>query len=79
MLVMRVRECSTRHQVLREVLGYQASTVRKLLIDAGQTQIHRYTDTHTHKQYSVRQCNKLSFYSSTSQVQYVRKECVGES
>lgn len=34
MLVMRVRECSTRHQVLREVLGYQASTDRKLLIEA---------------------------------------------
>lgn len=34
MLVIRVRECSTRHHVLREVLGYHASTVKKLLTDA---------------------------------------------
>lgn len=34
MLVIRVRECSTRHQVLNEVLGYHASTDRKLLMDA---------------------------------------------
>lgn len=34
MLVIKARECNTRHQVLREVLGYQANTVRKLLMDA---------------------------------------------
>lgn len=34
MLVIKARECSTRHQVLREVLGYHANTVRKLLMDA---------------------------------------------
>lgn len=37
MLVIRVRECSTRHHVRREVFGYHASTVRKLLMDAGHT------------------------------------------
>lgn len=37
MLVIRVRECSTRHHVLREVLGYQASTDIKLLTEAGHT------------------------------------------
>lgn len=37
MFVIRVRECSTRHHVLREVLGYHASTVRKQLMDAGHT------------------------------------------
>jgi len=31
---MRVRLCRTRHHVLREVLGYQASTDRKLLMEA---------------------------------------------
>ena len=41
MFVIRVRECSTRHHVLREVLGYHASTVRKLLMDAGHTQTDR--------------------------------------
>lgn len=35
MLVMRASECRTRHQVLREVLGYQARTVRKLVMEAG--------------------------------------------
>lgn len=34
MLVISARECSTRHQVLKEVLGYHANTVRKLLMDA---------------------------------------------
>lgn len=38
MLVIRVRECNTRHHVLSDVLGYQASTVRKLLMDAGHTE-----------------------------------------
>lgn len=47
MLVIRVRECSTRHQVLKEVLGYHANTVRKLLMDAE----HRHTHTHTHNIY----------------------------
>lgn len=37
MLVIRVRECSTRHHVLREVLGYQASTEMKLLTEAAHT------------------------------------------
>lgn len=41
MLVIRVRECSTRHHVLREVFGYHASTVRKLLMDAGHTRTHK--------------------------------------
>lgn len=34
MLVIRVRERSTRHQVLREVFGYHDNTVRKLPMDA---------------------------------------------
>lgn len=34
MLVIRVRERSTRHQVLRDVFGYQDNTVRKLPMDA---------------------------------------------
>lgn len=38
MLVIRVRLCSTRHQVRSEVLGYQASTVRKLLMEAAGAQ-----------------------------------------
>ncbi len=40
MLVIRVRECSTRHHVFKEVLGYHASTVRKLLMDAEHTYKH---------------------------------------
>lgn len=39
MLVISVRERSTRHQVLRDVLGYQDNTVRKLPMEAG----HRHT------------------------------------
>lgn len=35
MLVIRVRERSTRHQVLRDVFGYHDNTVRKLPMDAG--------------------------------------------
>lgn len=34
MLVIRVRERSTRHQVLRDVFGYHDNTVRKLPMDA---------------------------------------------
>lgn len=34
MLVISVSEWSTRHQVLREALGYQASTDMKLLMEA---------------------------------------------
>lgn len=39
-MVIRVSECSTRHQVLREVLGYHASTLRKLLMDAAHRSKH---------------------------------------
>lgn len=34
MLVIRVSERSTRHQVLRDVFGYHDNTVRKLPMDA---------------------------------------------
>lgn len=34
MLVIRVRERSTRHHVLRDVFGYHDNTVRKLQMDA---------------------------------------------
>lgn len=38
MLVMRVRLWRTRHQVRREMLRYQARTVRKLLMEAAEEQ-----------------------------------------
>lgn len=70
MFVIRVRECSTRHHVLREVLGYHASTVRKLLMDAGNTHTktrHICEDIEfNQKENSQRDsaCNRLSFYNS---------------
>lgn len=46
MLVIKASECKTRHQVLKEVLGYQANTVRKLLMDAERRQNEKYTLHH---------------------------------
>lgn len=73
MFVIRVRECSTRHHVLREVLGYHASTVRKLLMDAGHTQTHT---EYMFKNIAIKknsQCaeerNRLFFYSSVRSVE----------
>lgn len=47
MLVIRVRECKTRHQVLREVFGYHANTVRKLLMEA--------EDINTNEQFKIKE------------------------
>ena len=74
MLVIRVRECSTRHHVLREVLGYHASTVRKLLMDAGHTRTH--THTHIYRRDTIRKIN-LALYSSKSHVVKKQRQCGG--
>lgn len=50
MLVIRVIERSTRHHVLRDVLGYHDNTVRKLQMDAE----HKHKETQTHGRWKCR-------------------------
>lgn len=52
MLVIRVRERSTRHHVLRDVLGYHDNTVRKLQMDAE----HNNKETQTHGHWKGHKC-----------------------
>lgn len=55
MLVIRVRERSTRHHVLRDVLGYHDNTVRKLQMDAE----HKHKETQTQSPEMTEDAQKL--------------------
>lgn len=53
---MRVRLCRTRHHVLREVLGYQASTDRKLLMEAERDKLVNYSHYEIYLLNYIRNC-----------------------
>lgn len=66
MFVMIVRLWSTRHHVRSKVFGYQANTVRKLVIDATQRKERRKVYSEKANVYSELKTNRIQKYSFKS-------------